>query len=193
MPRGLNKQKLLEHGEGLLYSGGFHATGVQEIADSAGVPKGSFYNYFESKTEFALAVLGTYVDRTCELFEERLLRAEGTPLTRLRSFYADAIEQTEASGDFSGCLLGNLCQEMAGKDELFRQAIDAAMTRTRWYLVECIKQAQAAGEIAADRDADQLGRFLVASWHGALTRVKADRSTRPMRDFQQVVFETILA
>ena len=192
MPRGQNKEKLLEHGAELLYSGGFHATGVQEIADAAGVPKGSFYNYFESKTDFALTVLGGYTDQACQMLEQALLRSEGTPLTRLRRFYADNIAQIEESGELCGCVLGNFCQEMAGKDDLFRQAVDAAMTRTRWYFTECLKQAQAAGEISASHDPDQLARFLVASWQGALTRVKADRGVGPLRDFEHVVFELAL-
>ncbi len=33
---------------------GFSACGVQEIVDKAGVPKGSFYNYFKTKELLAL-------------------------------------------------------------------------------------------------------------------------------------------
>jgi len=39
---------------------GYSACGVQEIVDAAGVPKGSFYNYFKAKELLAVEVLGTY-------------------------------------------------------------------------------------------------------------------------------------
>jgi len=39
---------------------GFSACGVQEIVDKAGVPKGSFYNYFKAKELLAAEVLEIY-------------------------------------------------------------------------------------------------------------------------------------
>ena len=31
---------------------GYHGTGIQEVVDKVGIPKGSFYNYFKSKEDF---------------------------------------------------------------------------------------------------------------------------------------------
>ncbi|XBS67997.1 TetR/AcrR family transcriptional regulator [Acerihabitans sp. KWT182] len=39
---------------------GFSACSVQDIVDTAGVPKGSFYNYFKAKELLALEVLSIY-------------------------------------------------------------------------------------------------------------------------------------
>ena len=39
---------------------GFSACGIQEIVDKAGVPKGSFYNYFKAKELLATEVLEIY-------------------------------------------------------------------------------------------------------------------------------------
>ena len=43
------KEEILGAGVDLFREKGFNAAGVKDITDRAGVPKGSFYNHFESK------------------------------------------------------------------------------------------------------------------------------------------------
>ena len=47
------RQELLELGVRLLSENGYNGTGLKQILDEAGVPKGSFYNYFPSKEAYA--------------------------------------------------------------------------------------------------------------------------------------------
>ncbi|MFC4025000.1 TetR/AcrR family transcriptional regulator [Oceanobacillus longus] len=46
------KRRLIESGMKLFSAKGYHNTSIQEIASSAGVSKGAFYLYFESKEQF---------------------------------------------------------------------------------------------------------------------------------------------
>ena len=48
---------LLGVGLTLFAKRGYHGTGIKEIVDNAGVPKGSFYNYFKSKEEFGIEII----------------------------------------------------------------------------------------------------------------------------------------
>ena len=43
------RQHILETGHRIISGKGFASVGLNEILKSAGVPKGSFYHYFESK------------------------------------------------------------------------------------------------------------------------------------------------
>ncbi|MBN8872910.1 MAG: TetR family transcriptional regulator C-terminal domain-containing protein [Rhodospirillales bacterium] len=81
------RQHLIATGLRVLHSQGFNGCGVQEITDAAQVPKGSFYNHFESKEQFGAEVLGRY-------WEDRLSRAQRVlsdetrpPLERLRAYF----------------------------------------------------------------------------------------------------------
>ena len=47
-----NRESLLNEGVALFMGQGYHGTGLQEILDAVNVPKGSFYNYFDSKEDF---------------------------------------------------------------------------------------------------------------------------------------------
>ena len=60
MPRGeKSRTALVEHGTQLMLRSGYAGTGLGELLQVAGVPKGSFYNHFESKDEL-LKVLVTH-------------------------------------------------------------------------------------------------------------------------------------
>ena len=54
----LDKRDLiLSKGSAVMTRRGYHGTGVLEIVQAAGIPKGSFYHYFASKEDFALQAL----------------------------------------------------------------------------------------------------------------------------------------
>ena len=55
----------------------------------------------------------------------------------------------------------------------------------------CIAEAQAAGEIATTFTADDLAEFLLASWEGAILRMKVERSAAPLERFKTIAFNTV--
>lgn len=105
------KEKILAAARSLIEARGYSALGVAEICTVAGVPKGSFYHFFESKESLALAVVDEHwLAQKCDW--TRVLDGDAAPLDRLRQLF----EQTEAAqhtaqqgcGTVSGCLFGNL-------------------------------------------------------------------------------------
>ena len=124
MGRGQNRDKLLAEGMRLLREGGYQATGVQEITAACGVPKGSFYNYFPSKTAFGVEVLEAYAEEGGRALDEALADDGRPPLARLRGLYEGWIAGMAEGGFRGGCLIGNLTQEMADHDDAFRQALE---------------------------------------------------------------------
>ena len=58
-----NKQHIIRKGLKALYQKGYNATGVQEIANAAEIPKGSFYNYFKNKEDFAVEAMRLFTER----------------------------------------------------------------------------------------------------------------------------------
>ena len=63
------KDRILDAGIKVMYLNGYNGTGVKDIVNAAGIPKGSFYNYFDSKEAFALAALDAmFVDTSSNNF-----------------------------------------------------------------------------------------------------------------------------
>ena len=53
------RDQLLVEGYNAFLHNGYHGTGLKEVLDRLRIPKGSFYNYFESKEAIAFAAEGS--------------------------------------------------------------------------------------------------------------------------------------
>jgi AcrR family transcriptional regulator len=62
LPRGERREQLLEAASVVFVDRGFHAAGMDEIADRAGVSKPVLYQHFTSKQDLFLAVLAQHTD-----------------------------------------------------------------------------------------------------------------------------------
>ena len=62
LPRGERREQLLAAASEVFVDRGFHAAGMDEIADRAGVSKPVLYQHFSSKLDLYLAVLQQHVD-----------------------------------------------------------------------------------------------------------------------------------
>src|SRR3990167_1661818 len=77
--------RLTQAGRDLFSRQGYNATGIQQITDHAGVPKGSFYNHFESKEVFAVAIIGQYAEHLQHSWEAMMAAAPAQPMGACRT------------------------------------------------------------------------------------------------------------
>ncbi|HWE35819.1 MAG TPA: TetR family transcriptional regulator C-terminal domain-containing protein [Isosphaeraceae bacterium] len=192
MGRETTKTTLLEAGKKLFLEKGYNHAGIEAILQEAGVPKGSFYHFFESKEDFGLQVIDHFAS-AYEVEIERHLGDEAlSPLDRLRDYYEVKCVRLQSQECRGGCLAGKLSQEMADQSEAFRDRLDTVFRRWVDRHAECLKQAQAAGELSPDIDPRELAEFWLSSWQGAVLRAKTIRSTAPLRTFLNVMFRSVL-
>ena len=60
MARRSMREEIVDAAVAQFHEKGFNAAAVKDITDRAGVPKGSFYNHFESKEALAIVALERY-------------------------------------------------------------------------------------------------------------------------------------
>lgn len=178
------RARILAAGTQVMLRKGYNGTGVQEITQGAGVPKGSFYHYFESKEDFAIQALHYYYLPRLERFARALEEGEGSPRERILRFYRDLVGYFANEDEPTHqCFIGSLCHEMAGESQPIGYAASAVLRRSTELLAAALRQAQEAGEICAEQDPLALGTFIGAAWEGALLRMKIDRQIQPLRVF----------
>ncbi|MEV7687435.1 TetR/AcrR family transcriptional regulator [Streptomyces bungoensis] len=144
------KEKILTAAHSLIEQRGYSALGVAEICKTAGVPKGSFYYFFESKEALALAVIDEHWAAEQRGWS-RILGSDAEPLERLRQLF----EATEASqragqescGAISGCLFGNLSLEMSNQTEAIRERLQEIFEAQAEMVAGVIAEAQERGEV----------------------------------------------
>lgn len=71
------KQKIVDAAYTLFIHKGYNASSIQDILDEAGVSKGTFYNYFTSKTECLMAIMESIGS---EIRQKRMAAAAGKPI-----------------------------------------------------------------------------------------------------------------
>jgi len=192
MSKETTKTALLEAGRRVFLERGYNHAGLELILQAAGVPKGSFYHYFDSKEDFGLQVLNRFAEGHNAVLDRYLREPGFSPLQRLRRLTEAMCERLESLQCRNGCMVGNLSLEMAEHSEAFRSRLDAICGAWVGRYADCLKEAQEAGEIPAGLDARDLAEFWLNSWQGAVLRAKTVRSTAPLRTFLKVMFESVL-
>src|SRR5688572_4406211 len=117
------KTRLIEVGTEIMMRKGYTNTGLAEILASCQVPKGSFYYYFKSKEDFALQVIESFDRHYVFVLDRTLSDCSLPPLERIKSKIAEGIEAAAAQKCAKGCLIANLCQEMADQNDQLRQRL----------------------------------------------------------------------
>jgi TetR/AcrR family transcriptional regulator, transcriptional repressor for nem operon len=191
MARASLRDRILDAGLKVMFRNGYIGSGVRDIVAEAAAPQGSFTNHFRSKEAFAQQVLDRYFDHVKGLVAEALDDRSLPPRARLRR-YLDIITERLAADDFArGCLIGDFSLEAAPQSEMLRQRLAAIFAEWRVPFAACIAEAQAAGEIAATFAPHDLAEFLLASWEGAILRMKVERGPEPLERFKRIAFATV--
>jgi TetR/AcrR family transcriptional repressor of nem operon len=90
-----------------------------------------------------------------------------------------------------GCLIGDFSLQASSHSNLLRKRLDAIFREWRALFASCIAAAQSAGQIDSQFEADDLADFLLASWEGAILRMKVERSPAALERFKTIVFATV--
>ena len=186
------REHLLEVGLERLRSTGYTATGVKEVLDLANVPKGSFYHYFPSKEAFAGEVFQRYVEGEVRRMERILGDRKVAPLKRLRRYFEEMISVYGQKATVSGCLVGSLSLEIADHSPKLQAQLKAVYGDWQRTLADVLREAVERGDLARSTQPDRLAEFLLNSYEGALVRMKADRSDRPLENFLHFAFDVLL-
>jgi TetR/AcrR family transcriptional repressor of nem operon len=186
------RDKLIEAGLKEIHANGFAATGIQKIVDDIKVPKGSFYNYFDSKEAFGAEVSDRYSEQTLARLVGFLADADKPPLRRLKAYFDDRVASFTLRGHTQGCVLGNFSAETVDHSELIRQHVAAHFSRWSEVIAACLAEAQRDGTLTSELPAGTLADFILNSWEGALLRMRAERSGAPLENFKQMVFDVLL-
>jgi TetR/AcrR family transcriptional repressor of nem operon len=184
------REKLLDAGLQTLLAGGFNGVGVQDITDAAGVPKGSFYNHFESKEALGAEIVERYGMNSTR---RTVLHDKNVPaLERLRTHFA-ALNDLFINSKFErGCLLGNFSAELANQSPVIRDSLSKLYETWTKDLELAIKDAQDEGAVSSKHDAGDIAAFLLDAYEGALLRARVKRDRAPFDRFMTLTFERTL-
>lgn len=175
-----------------MFQAGYVGATVRDICNAADAPHGSFTNHFRSKEQFAKEVLDRYFANLQIRVQKALGDKTLSPRQRLQLYLEMTSEVLAADSWNRGCLIGDFSIETSSLSKLIRQRLKAIFEEWRIPFAACIAEAQEIGEIDAQFDPVDLADLLLASWEGAILRMKVERGPAPLERFRKIIFQTVL-
>lgn len=170
MPRRDTRERLIQAAAELMIQKGYQAAGVDEVCRLAEAQKGSFYHFFPAKADVAVAALAfLWSELRQGVFEA--CEGRGEPgLDRLRCLVeaVDAFHRRQwTERQVLGSPIGGIGQEMAGRDERIRAAVQEIFEAQGEYVSRRLAEAASVRQIPAG-DHRRRARDIIALIEGAL-------------------------
>lgn len=179
-----SKQRLMKAVKELIWTGSYGSTTIDHICDKAGVKKGSFYYFFDSKAELAFIALDEdWQHHRSEL--DAIFSPTVAPLERLRKYcdfnYRFQTQIRNQYGCVLGCPLFSVGAEISTQEDHLQKKIQEILEYKRKYLETAIRDAHAAGLVNAP-DPVTKSRILFAYYQGLATQARIQNSLDVLKD-----------
>lgn len=187
------KEKLLQVAFDLIWKQSYGSVSVDDICASARVNKGSFYHFFPSKSELAVAA---YQDHWREKQPEldRIFSPQIPPLERLELWCQNIRyrqkQKAEKYGHVCGCPYASLGAELATQDEEIRMKTQELVDRNIRYIESALTDAKLQGLVAVG-NVRAAARRVHSVVLGFLLHAKIHNDLEMLQDLEPTVMELI--
>ncbi|MEW6505012.1 MAG: TetR/AcrR family transcriptional regulator [Chloroflexota bacterium] len=171
------RQKIIQTTSDLLERQGYHASGLNEIIQSSGAPKGSLYHYFPGgKAEIAVEAVRNAAEATARIIEDHLAGYED-PAEGVRTLLEEIARRVEESGFAAGGPLMLVALETVNSSEPINRACRQAYRR-----IQAVFSSRLAAGGMNDAAANSLALLIVATIEGATLLSRTLHDTQPLRE-----------
>ena len=144
-------ERLMDAALDLIWEESYGAVTIDDICKRADVKKGSFYYFFSSKSELAVAALERLWETSWKAQLDSVFSSSDDPLTRLKNYltsiYEKQVEVKKQHGKVLGCPVVSMGSETCTCDNEINLKIRELLSRKRRYYESAIRDAVAEGLI----------------------------------------------
>ena len=142
--------KVIESALELIYDRSYADVGIQSLCERAGIRKGNFYYYFDSKQDLLVQALEYRTQELNDLLApvfNKSVPASGRIERLFERIYEDQKSYKNRTGKVRGCFFGNLALELSTQDELIRKRVDNIMKALTQKVEDTLKEQVTSGEL----------------------------------------------
>lgn len=189
------KSKLLETANDLIWQSSYGFVSVDDICNAAGIKKGSFYYYFTSKAELAVAAMeASYLNYEVHL--KNLFSMSISPVQRFENLaefiYEKQKEALDKYGRVCGCPFASLGSEMAGNESLIQQKADEILHRQGNIFKKTFEEMIKSGQLPPETDMENLGAQIITSILGQVMVARIQNNLGNLKkDVRLSLFQTL--
>ncbi len=144
------KEKLLQVGFDLMWDSSYGSVSVDDICKRAGINKGSFYHFFPSKADLAVAAYEEHWKEKRPLMDS-IFSPQVPALERLQNCCREILrgqkEKAEKYGHVCGCPYASVGSEVATLDEKIRAKSEELLNCSKKYIENAIADAVREGSV----------------------------------------------
>ncbi|MDX2456382.1 MAG: TetR/AcrR family transcriptional regulator [Gammaproteobacteria bacterium] len=189
------RQRIISAAQELIYTRSYNEVGVQAICDRADVKKGSFYHFFPSKRDLALAVLDQSQAVMYETIINKAFVDDIPPLARIERFFTTVYDfharVKQDTGYVFGCPFGNLGCEMSTRDEDIRCKVDDILRASEKPFEKALAEAVTKGDLPAI-DTAATARAIFAYVEGIMVYAKIRNDPELIRKLGKHALQLII-
>jgi TetR/AcrR family transcriptional repressor of nem operon len=167
---------------------------IDAICEKASVKKGSFYYFFESKSELAAAALDYNWFSYGKPKWDEIFSASISPLERIRRFfqftYEAQVKLQKEHGQVLGCSCFSIGSEISTQDENIRAKSQEVLQRQIRYFESAIRDAQAEGSLPLGNAASQ-AKCLFALYAGSLGQARIQNDLEFLRNLPETSMDIL--
>jgi TetR/AcrR family transcriptional repressor of nem operon len=175
--------RLLLAAHELIWSSSYGAITIEIICERALVKKGTFYHFFDSKSDLAQAAVQRWWEERSELIEE-VFRPVVPPMERIANYLdyvaRNQIRAYEANGQVLGCPLFTLASEICKQDPPLASQVQQILRKVSDRFESAVREAWEDGQISGTNPALK-ARQLWAFYEGSLTKARIENDPSALR------------
>jgi TetR/AcrR family transcriptional regulator, transcriptional repressor for nem operon len=170
------RAKLLDAARDVIRAKGYAGSTVDDICAAAGVTKGSFFHYFDSKEELGVAAIERFGAMAATLFGNAPYRAKSDPRDRVLGYVDFRIAMLAGEIPLYTCLIGTTVQEAYASHPNLRLACDRMLSEHVAELTRDVAAAKARYAPQASWNPESVGYFMQCVLQGAFIFAKVKQS-----------------
>jgi TetR/AcrR family transcriptional repressor of nem operon len=187
------RQRLMDATHSLICEYSYGAVTIDAICERAQDKKGSFYYFFESKSDLAVTTINAWWDQR-EKVIEHLFHHDLPPVERLRG-YLDFVTELQlktfqTNGQILGCPLFTLGAEICTQDQRLCARIQEFLRAIMTTFTRAISEGQAIGEIPGSQP-ETRARVFFSTYEGILTLARIENNPDLVRNLTRDTLEAI--
>jgi TetR/AcrR family transcriptional regulator, transcriptional repressor for nem operon len=186
-PKKFNQEDTLLKALSVFYKKGYAATSINDLVETMHINAPSLYNTYGDKRHLFLLALQAYQQAQHAMMAELL--AQSLPAKVLiGQLLQNLIDDSLSDRDRKGCFMVNTTTELANQDEEIFQIVNQNQQTVRSLLADLIQKGQATGEVAGDKNPENLAAYLFTVSLGLRVMAVAN----PDRPLLEAMLDTVL-
>jgi TetR/AcrR family transcriptional regulator, transcriptional repressor for nem operon len=188
------RQKLLDTALNLIWSSSYGNVTVDDICKAGGISKSSFYHFFKSKSELAVAAYQSHWEKAASDYN-RIFSALVSPLDRLRNYCAyieyNMQQGIKKTNKMPGCPYSLVGAELSLIDEAMRQQVETMFGGIVRFIEQALRDAQHEGSIDPSIDPHTMAEDLYSFILGLLLQAKVRNDANLLHRLEPTIMAMI--